>query len=223
MFDAIAGRYDLMNRLISLGVDRGWRARTVAALGLERGHRVLDVATGTGDLAIAIARGAEEVNVVGVDPSAGMLDVARRKIASEGATGSIEVVRASAEDLPFEEDAFDACSIAFGIRNVTDRPRALSEMARVTRPGGRVAVLELSEPRSGFLAPFARFHIHRVVPWLGSVLSGAREYRYLEQSIARFPSPSEFAGMMESSGLSVLRVEPLTFGVSCLYVAEPAP
>src|SRR5690606_24145018 len=111
--------------------------------------------------------------------------------------------------------------IAFGIRNVPDRRQALCEMARVVKPGGRIGILELSEPRGGVLGPLARFHVHTVVPWVGSLLSGAKEYRYLQRSIAAFPPAEEFAALMSDAGLEVLRVEPLTFGVAHLYVARP--
>jgi demethylmenaquinone methyltransferase/2-methoxy-6-polyprenyl-1,4-benzoquinol methylase len=104
---------------------------------------------------------------------------------------------------------------------VPDRPRALAEMARVTRKGGRIVILELSEPRGGILGPFARFHVHSVVPWLGGLISGSREYRYLQKSIAAFPPPEEFAAVMQAAGLDVLETRPLTFGVATLYVAEP--
>ena len=115
----------------------------------------------------------------------------------------------------------DALTIAFGIRNVVDRPAALREMARVTRPSGRVAILELAEPRGGLLGPLARFHVHTLVPRVGAWLSGASEYHYLQQSIAAFPPPGEFTKLMDEAGLEVLRVEPLTFGVCHLYLAQP--
>ena len=221
MFDRIAPRYDLLNRLLSLGVDQAWRRRAVGALGLPSHARALDLATGTADLALRIARRHPHVRVVGLDPSAGMLAVGRDKVRAAGLGERISLQQGDAEALPFEQDAFDATSIAFGIRNVPDRERALSEMARVTRPGGRVVILELSEPRRGFLGPLARFHIRVLVPRLGALLSGAREYRYLQTSVAAFPPPERFATLMEGSGLEVLEVSPLTFGVACLYVARP--
>jgi demethylmenaquinone methyltransferase/2-methoxy-6-polyprenyl-1,4-benzoquinol methylase len=221
MFDNIAPRYDLMNRLISLGVDQSWRRRTVAALELPRCRQVLDLATGTGDLAIQVAETAGEVEVVGLDPSERMLEIGRDKVRAAGLAERVELVQGDAEELPFEDDTFDGVCMAFGIRNVPDRARALSEMRRVTRPGGRIAILELSEPRRGLLAPMARFHVHTVVPWLGSLISGAREYRYLQQSIAAFPPAEEFGGMMQSAGLDVLDIVRLTFGVCHLYVATP--
>lgn len=222
MFDAIADRYDLLNRIISLGVDRRWRARTVEALALRGRARVLDLATGTADLAIAIAEAHPEARVTGVDPSACMLANGARKVARAGLSDRVELVTGDAQALPFEEASFDACSIAFGIRNVPDRDRGLAEMARVTKRFGRVAVLELSEPRVGPLAPFARFHVHTVVPNLGALLSGAREYRYLARSIEAFPPAEDFARRMEAAGLRVVSVTPMTLGACTLYVGERA-
>lgn len=219
MFDAIAPRYDLLNRLISLGLDQGWRKKTVAAMNLRSGATALDLATGTGDLALMIARTHPEAKVIATDPSRGMLDVAVQKGKAIGERLSFSVGDAQAIDLP--DASVDAVSMGFGIRNVPDRPRALREMARVTKDGGRVAILELSEPRRGALATLARFHIHHVVPRIGGVLSGASEYGYLQRSIAAFPPPEEFAAMMEGAGLRVIEATPLTMGVVCLYVATP--
>ena len=218
MFDAIAPRYDLLNRLMSFGVDGRWRRRTVRALALHAGARVLDLATGTGDLAIAIAKKHRDAHVVGVDPSAGMLAIGRRKAARYGER--IEMVEGDAQALDFEAASFDGACIAFGIRNVPDRARGLAEMRRVVRPGGRVCVLELGEPRGGILGPLARFHVHHVVPRMGALISGKREYRYLQRSIAAFPAPEAFASMMKDAGLDVVEIAPLTFGVCHLYVAE---
>lgn len=219
MFDAIAPRYDLLNRIISMGLDQRWRRETVRALELRPGATALDLATGTGDLAMMIARTHPEVTVLGTDPSRGMLDVAVGKARSFGDRLRLSVGDAEAIDLP--DGSVDGVSMAFGIRNVPDRPRALREMARVTRRGGRVAVLELSEPRRGIMASLARFHIHTVVPRLGALLSGASEYGYLQRSIAAFPPPDAFAEVMRGAGLRVLDVRPMTFGVVCLFVATP--
>lgn len=221
MFDQIAGRYDTLNRIISLGVDQGWRKKTVSSLRLSPWAKVLDLATGTGDLAIQVARTHPTAQVVGLDPSVGMLEVGRQKIASKALANRVSLVVGQAENLPFEAGRFDGVCMAFGIRNAEDRGLALREMARVTKPNGRVAILELSEPK-GVLGPLARFHIHRVVPALGAIISGRKEYRYLERSIAAFPPASEFAGLMQESGLDVLAVHELTFGVCHLYVARPA-
>lgn len=222
MFDRIARRYDFVNRVLSIGLDKGWRRRTVRALQLGDGARVLDVATGTGDLAIDIARTHRDARVVGLDPSREMLAIARDKLARRGLDDRVQVVVGDAQELPHRDDEMDGATIAFGIRNVPDRPRALKELARVVRPGGRVAVLELGEPRGAWLGRAARFHTRHVVPRLGALLSGSREYAYLQRSIAAFPPAEEFAAIMQRSGLHVLEVVPLTFGACTLYVATPA-
>jgi demethylmenaquinone methyltransferase / 2-methoxy-6-polyprenyl-1,4-benzoquinol methylase len=238
MFDRIAHRYDFCNRVLSLGLDRGWRRRTVRALQLppDGRPRVLDVATGTGDLAIDIARACPGATVAGLDPSAGMLEVAVRKVARRGLAERVTFVTGDAQALPYGSCEFDAATIAFGIRNVPDRAAALRELARVVRPGGRVAVLELGEPSGQVAADAplvsralrrvfggaARFHCRTVVPRLGALLSGAREYAYLQRSVAAFPPAAEFAALMERSGLHVVDVRPLTFGACTLFVATPA-
>jgi demethylmenaquinone methyltransferase/2-methoxy-6-polyprenyl-1,4-benzoquinol methylase len=240
MFDRIAARYDFVNRVLSLGLDQRWRRRVVRELGLDaryeakiggkRKHaawfgehpRVLDVATGTGDLAIEIARACPGATIVGLDPSPGMLAIAKQKVAKRGLGERVELVVGDAQRLPQQNCEIDAATIAFGIRNVPDRGVALRELARVVRPGGRIAVLELGEPRHGLLAAAARLHVHHVVPRLGGWLSGSREYAYLQRSVAAFPPAEEFAALMRSSGLDVLDVVPLTFGACTLYLATPA-
>lgn len=221
MFDAIADKYDVVNRVISLGMDQSWRRRAVRALDVSPGATVLDLATGTADLAILIARMVEGARVIGVDPSEGMLSVGRKKVAAAGLAGRIDLRAGDAQALDLPDRSIDAVTIAFGIRNVPDRPRALREMARVTRPGGRIAILELSEPREGPMGALARFYVRGVVPRVGGTLSGKREYRYLQQSIAAFPPPDEFAATMREAGLRVIEVTPLMFGAAVLFVATP--
>ena len=221
MFDRIAGRYDLLNRWMSFGMDRGWRRKTIASLELEPGHRLLDLATGTADLALRALRKHPEIHVVGVDPSQAMLDVGAEKRHRAGMDERLQLQVGDAQSLPFEDNSFDAVCIGFGIRNVPDRPRALAEMARVTRPGGHIAILELSEPKRGFVAPLTRLHIRHIVPRLGALLSGSREYRYLQTSIAAFPSPDAFAALMEDSGIEVTRLRRFGFGSCILYQGRP--
>ncbi len=221
MFDRIAHRYDLLNRVLSLGIDQRWRRRTVRSLELtDFTSRVLDLATGTADLAIMIARRHPAAHVTGLDPAERMLAKGQLKIGKTGLAERVRLLTGDAETLPFDDASFDGVTIAFGIRNVPDRARSLREMCRVTRPGGRVAILELSEPGGGLFGRIARFHVHRLVPWIGALISGAREYSYLQRSIAAFPPADEFAAMVEEAGLSMVRVERMILGVCHLYVAE---
>lgn len=220
MFDAMANRYNLLNRIISLGVDQSWRTRAVRALELSGSARVLDVATGTGDLAIRIARALPEARVVGVDPSTRMLEIGRAKLRKLALAGRVELGAGSVEALPIRTPASTARPSPSGIAQRA-RPRpGLREMRRVTRSGGRVVVSELGDPESGALSAVARWHIHSVVPWVGGLLSGKAEYEYLQRSIAAFPSRAAFGAMMTEAGLELERAEPLTFGVATLFVGR---
>lgn len=221
MFDRIAGRYDLVNRLMTFGLDQGWRRATVSALELRPHSRILDLATGTADMALEVLRRQPSAQVVGIDPSVQMLGVGRDKVSAQGLDGHIRLEQGEAESLPYEDDTFDGVCMAYGIRNVADRPAGLREMARVTRADGRVAILEATDVRSGPLAPLARFHVYQVVPRVGALLSNAEEYRYLQTSITAFPAPEEFAEIMDSCGLEVLKIKKMTFGANTLFVARP--
>jgi demethylmenaquinone methyltransferase / 2-methoxy-6-polyprenyl-1,4-benzoquinol methylase len=221
MFDRIAPRYDFVNRVLSLGLDKRWRRRVIKELALAPNARVLDVATGTGDLAIELAKAVPAGKVIGLDPSPNMLAVATLKLAKLGLDARVALIEGDAQALPQANCEIDAATIAFGIRNVPDRPRALRELARVVRPGGTIAVLELGEPKRSLLGRAARFHTRHVVPRIGALLSGKREYRYLQTSVAAFPPNDEFAQIMRDSGLDVRKVIPLTFGVCTLFIATP--
>ncbi|MFT7578761.1 MAG: demethylmenaquinone methyltransferase/2-methoxy-6-polyprenyl-1,4-benzoquinol methylase [Myxococcota bacterium] len=224
MFDRIAQRYDRLNTIMSFGMHGRWRRALIRAIGpLEPGASVLDLASGTADVAIAVAKRYPLTQVVGLDPSAGMLDVGQQKLDKAGLSHVVKLVVGDAQALPFRDNAFAATTISFGIRNVPDRARALREMARVTRPGGKVAVLELSVPRGGLLSPFARMHVRHIVPRLGAWLSGDREYRYLQESIAAFPTPDAFAAMMGNASLRVDGTQRFAFGGAHLYVATAKP
>jgi len=220
MFDGIAKKYDLLNRINSLGMDKGWRRRTIAALEPQAGQHFLDLATGTADLALELAERHPECTVEGLDPSTQMLDVGREKVANDGWGERVRLVEGDAQALAYPEHSFDGVMMAFGIRNVPDRRAALREMHRVLKPGGRAAILELSEPRNGALAWFARQHVRFVVPLTGALVSGPSEYKYLRSSIEAFPRPEAFLEMMTEAGFEQTRFETFTFGACVLYLGR---
>jgi demethylmenaquinone methyltransferase/2-methoxy-6-polyprenyl-1,4-benzoquinol methylase len=215
MFDRIAPRYDLLNRTMTAGLDGRWRRAAAAAADLAAGDRALDCCTGTGDLALALAdRVASPGGVVGVDFSAQMIARAREKAERRGARVTFEV--ADALDLPFPDGAFDAATVAFGIRNVADLDRGLAEMARVVRPGGRVVVLEITTPAR--LRRFYGLWFDRAVPWLGRLLGrDGAAYSYLPASVRRFPDPPQLASRMAAAGLRDIRWRPLAAGIVALH------
>jgi demethylmenaquinone methyltransferase / 2-methoxy-6-polyprenyl-1,4-benzoquinol methylase len=208
MFDRIAPVYDLMNRTMTMGLDRRWR-RLAARAVVRPGDDVLDTCCGTGDLALAAQ--AAGGKVVGVDFSERMLARARRK------SDAIEWVRADALALPFADGAFDAATVGFGIRNLADLEAGLRELARVLRPGGRLACLEITRPR-GALRPFFRFWFDALVPLAGKLLPGGAAYSYLPASVRRFPGPEDLAAAMERSGFAAVSWRLLGGGIVALHV-----
>ena len=221
-FDDIAGRYDLLNRILSLGLDGRWRRRAVQALELDDDQEVLDLATGTADLAIELVNRGPNTSVVGVDPSREMIAIGEEKIQRAGLSDKAALELGDGQNLRFEDNRFDGCAIAFGIRNFPDRMQGLREMNRVVRPGAKVAILELSEPQKGPMAAMSRLYVQQIVPRIGALLSGSEQYRYLQESIAAFPPADEFAAMMTEAGFEDVTVKPLTFGVVNLFVGRVA-
>ena len=209
MFDRIAPVYDFMNRAMSLGLDMRWRRMTARAA-VRPGDRVLDICCGTGDLAVADREAGGDVT--GLDFSEQMLARARRK------SDAIEWVRGDATALPFPDDAFDAVTVGFGIRNLDDLESGLRELARVLRPGGRLGCLEITRPR-GALRPFFRLWFDGLVPLAGRVLPGGSAYTYLPASVRRFPGPEDLAGAMERAGFSAIRWKLLGGGIVALHTA----
>jgi len=219
MFSSIAPRYDFLNRLLSLGVDRRWRRLAVAETVPSSGGRFLDVATGTADMALEIFRqkgGAAAV--AGVDLSVEMMRVGQAKCAQDGRSRRVAFLRAPGECLPFRDGVFDSACVAFGIRNVADRERGLREMCRAVRPGGRVVVLEFSTPPGAVFGALYRFYFRSVLPRIGGVFSRGSAYAYLPASVLAFPEPPAFAEMMRAAGCVSVARRPLTLGIVTLYV-----
>ncbi|HEX7447276.1 MAG TPA: bifunctional demethylmenaquinone methyltransferase/2-methoxy-6-polyprenyl-1,4-benzoquinol methylase UbiE [Pirellulales bacterium] len=220
MFGEIAGRYDLLNHLLSLNVDRYWRWRTVRQAPPGDGP-ILDLCTGTGDLALAYYRASRgQTQVVAADFCHPMLVVGEQKRSRAGVHGQVTFVEADAQRLPFPNDYFAMVSVAFGLRNVTDTDRGLREMVRVCRLGGRVVVLEFSMPRRQPLRAVYNWYFRRVLPRIGQALARNRQdaYRYLPESVGEFPSGDALAERMRTAGLSTVSYRPLTLGLATLYL-----
>jgi demethylmenaquinone methyltransferase/2-methoxy-6-polyprenyl-1,4-benzoquinol methylase len=221
MFDAISPRYDLLNRLLSFGIDRYWRQRTIRALQLQTGQKLLDLATGTGDLAFAAAR-RHEIAILALDISPGMLAVAGQKSTRQHRLkGSVYFTAADAEHIPVSDDTFDAAMIAFGIRNVEQPHHALRDIRRVLKSGGRLAVLEFSMPQREPLRWLYNFYFRRVLPFVGKRISGHGEaYTYLPESVLRFPEREAFVTMLIAAGFAEASFQTLTGGIATLYLAR---
>ncbi|TWU38765.1 UbiE/COQ5 methyltransferase [Novipirellula aureliae] len=219
MFRQIAPRYDAMNHLLSLSVDRYWRWRTVRMLRLDSDEPVLDTCTGTGDLAIAIAKKAPSLKIIGSDFCYAMLEIACRKRRLQTASESIEFIEADSQALPFADDSFQCVTVAFGLRNVTDTDRGLGEMRRVCTPGGQVVVLEFSRPRLIGLRQAYGFYFSHVLPRIGQwfARNDKSAYKYLPESVGQFPDGQALADRMTAAGLTDVRFTPLTFGVATIY------
>ncbi len=220
VFHSVASRYDVMNDLMSMGIHRLWKRYTVERAGIRPGMRVLDLAGGTGDLAGAFApRVGPRGQVVVCDINASMLQAGRDRMLDEGHVGNLDLVQADAEQLPYPDDHFDRVTIAFGLRNVTRKERALAEMRRVVKPGGRVLVLEFSRPLAP-LRPAYDVYSFRLLPLMGKLVANdADSYRYLAESIRMHPDQETLANMMRDAGLEQVRYDNLTGGIVALHRA----
>jgi demethylmenaquinone methyltransferase/2-methoxy-6-polyprenyl-1,4-benzoquinol methylase len=220
MFGEISGRYDFLNHFLSAGTDYYWRWRCVRAAAMSGELPILDVCTGTGDLAVAFWRRAGgRVRVVGADFTHEMLKLAKRK-AESLPRAAMAFIEADAQRLPFEDERFQIVSVAFGLRNVADTKQGLREMARVCAPGGKVVVLEFSMPRNRLIGGVYGWYFRNVLPRLGQIISRNRQsaYSYLPDSVSEFPSGERLADMMKSCGLERVTWQPLTFGLATVYV-----
>ncbi len=219
MFDRIAPRYDLLNRVLSLGIDRRWRRFAVGQLAVPKGGLVLDIATGTGDVALEIGRQTDpSVRIVGSDFTQGMLVLGRDKITVSPFRDRILLVNAPCEALPHPDGIFNGITIAFGIRNVVDRQQGLQEMARVLKPGGRAVILEFATPRNRCFRAVYYCYFRRILPWLGGLLSQRSAYQYLPDSVLEFPDRETFKAMMEQAGFVDVKVFDLTGGIAAVHV-----
>jgi len=229
MFDAIAPRYDLLNHVLSAGIDRRWRARAIQALRLTGRETLLDVCTGTADVALQAClpldgrRGGPAgppaaARVIGVDFAAAMLSIGRRKLRAAGEDRRITLVRGDATRLPLRDGTVDVATVAFGIRNVERPELACAEMARVMRRGGRLAILEFGVPRVPGISTLYLWYFKYVLPSVGRMVSGhTAAYSYLPASVGTFPPPHEFMAILEQAGFIHVRADPLTFGIVYLY------
>lgn len=218
MFNSIAPAYDRLNHILSMQIDKVWRRRVVKIVAKEQPHTILDLATGTADLAIALAEQIPNVTVVGGDPSEGMLEVAQRKISERGLSSRVTLQQLSAEELSLEDGAFDAVTAAFGVRNFSDLERGLREMVRVVRRGGVVVVLEFSTPPNPLFRAFYTFYSRHILPRVGALFSrDRRAYEYLPASVEEFASREEFLELMRRVGLVECRAFSQSFGIAQIY------
>lgn len=221
MFDNIAPKYDLLNHTLSMSIDRLWRRHVVNCVRRAKPRRILDVATGTGDLAIAMARRIDGVQVLGVDLSERMLEVARRKVEARGLDGRIVLDRGDAEHLDVATGSIDVVTVAFGVRNFGDLDAGLREMARTLRPGGRVVILEFSRPANPLFRAVYEFYTYRILPRIGGLVSrDRRAYEYLPASVSEFPLPDAFLHRMEAAGFRNCKARSQSFGIAQIYIGE---
>lgn len=219
MFDAISGNYDFLNHFLSLGIDIRWRKKAIALLVNARPKFILDVATGTGDFAIEALRLSPE-KVIGVDISEGMLEIGKKKMKANGHESVIELMTADSENLPFQENKFDAVIVAFGVRNFENLEKGLAEMLRVMKPNGRVVVLEFSKPRVFPMKQLYSFYFRYVLPKIGKIFSSdSSAYSYLPESVQVFPDGEDFLSILSKLGYKNATCQTLTFGISSLYTA----
>ncbi|TSA38901.1 MAG: bifunctional demethylmenaquinone methyltransferase/2-methoxy-6-polyprenyl-1,4-benzoquinol methylase UbiE [Porphyromonadaceae bacterium] len=217
MFDQIAGSYDFLNHMLSLNFDKGWRRKAISTFATMKPRRILDVATGTADMAIGAVR-LNPDQITGVDVSTGMLEIGRKKILDHGLADRITLIEAACEALPFEEYSFDAAMVAFGVRNFKDPELGLREIYRVLSPGGKLAILEFSLPRQKWLRNGYRFYFHRLVPAIGRWFSrDLSAYRYLPDSVEAFPKGEAFVAMLNRAGFTSSAYKPLSSGICGLY------
>lgn len=218
MFDRIAGRYDFMNRFLSLGIDVGWRKRAIKELKKEALQHILDVATGTGDMAIRAAKMLRPQKITGIDISEGMLEIGRKKVETEALPTQIELLSGDSETINFPDNSFDAVMVAFGVRNFENLQQGLSEILRVMRPGARLVILEFSNPKAGLIRGLYHWYMGKVAPSIARFFKqNKKAYQYLNESAKAFPDRERLVGILNKSGYSDTYFKALSLGICCIY------
>ena len=220
MFNNISGRYDFLNHFLSMGIDKGWRKKAIAEVAAIHPQTILDVATGTGDMAIAAAATIHPNKITGIDIADQMLEVGRKKIGTLNLSEVITLQTGDSESMPFSAGEFDAVMCAYGVRNFEHLEVGLTEMCRVLRPGGKVVILEFSHPTRFPVKQLFRFYFRFILPTLGKLVSKhSRAYTYLPESVMAFPEGKRFCEILEQCGFKSAKARPLTFGITTLYTA----
>ncbi len=221
MFDSIAPAYDFMNRAMTFGIDKLWRAKAVKMIRNHSPRQILDIATGTGDLAIKLARELPEVKITGVDLSEGMIEIGRKKVTEAGLDERVEMMTGDCLSLPMADDSYDCVTVAYGVRNFERLLQGYREMLRVLRPGGMLCVIELSTPTSAIVKPLYKIYTRYIIPAVGRMVSkDVRAYSYLPESIAAVPQGEDMLAIMREAGFTDTRHRPLTFGTCTIYTAS---
>ena len=221
MFDRISPKYDALNHLLSLNIDKVWRRKTAKSVAKSQPKTILDLATGTADLALALANQNPKAHIIGMDISEKMLEIGQKKVKKQDLGKQIELRLGDAAHLPFEDGSFDAVTVAFGVRNFEDLDKGLSEISRVLMPEGQAVILEFSMPERFPVKQLYRFYFKRLLPIIGKTVSkDSSAYAYLPASVERFPRPKAFLELLAQHGLIHGTVRPLTFGIATLYCAE---
>ncbi len=221
MFDDIAYRYDFLNRFLSGGLDVGWRKKALGYLKELKPTSILDVATGTGDVAIMASALLKPNRIVGIDISDGMLEIGRQKVAKLNLQNTIELLNGDSETINFENDSFDAVTVAFGVRNFQNLEKGISEIFRVLRPGGKLVVLEFSQPKLPLVKSFYNLYMKIVTPNMGKLFSKNRSaYQYLDESIRKFPEGNDFIKILDNTGYINTQCKPLSLGICSIYCGE---
>ena len=218
MFNAISGRYDFLNRFLSAGIDKSWRKKAIRELKEIHPELILDVATGTGDVAIAAHKILNPDKIIGIDISEGMLELGREKIKKLNLENKIELITGDSETINYQNSSFDAITVAFGVRNFEHLEKGLTEMLRVLKPGGKISILECTMPKAFLLKSFYNFYMFTVVPAFGKLFAKNKQaYKYLNNSVQAFPDRENFVEIMQKAGFRRTYYKPLSLGICCIY------